>query len=800
MFITWYEKVNGTFGTWLFKYGNFVARHPSKLIVMACLVNLLLGIGLIRLDILTDPFYLYTPEGNRAKKDQTALLDLHPDYSKTNYYSHSLISFGRFGEVLVRAKDGENILTESGLNEVDRFFHYVLNQTTVTDENGTVWTYDDLCARQEGSCVIDGKELLDNREKLYKGEVTYPQFIQDFTPVFLPIFLGKASTVNGYVVAAKDIRFRINIVDDKLGVAWEQEFKKTAEDFVSDEVDTFYTYSIAIVDEANMTIERNVVFFAGSLALMIIFASIVTMGGTCLSNRSLLAQSGVVSSILGVVGSFGLLSAAGVGFVNIAGVAPFLVLGIGLNNMFIMLSGLADAIPIPSVEHRIGETMRTSGLSISITSAAIILAFILGATATYPGIRMFCIYTAGAVFFTYMNFLTIFPASMALHEFWMEKHRQPWLSMVSRETGGGAPIRSTFCCSGTSPESREDVDSPLQKFIVFAAQKILRQGWCRPLIILLYIVYLGVTIWGTLHFKAGVLIQQVSHEDSTFYKHSLIVLADYKLEMLVSYNIMDPLDYSSPSVQADMDDLIKNAKADYFVRNDFHVSWLDAYKQSDNYDDSSEIAFVTNLKRFLDRHGFFRNDVIFNEDVTKIIASRFYVRAEGTSDWIALTDLMAVERKYSIATAFLQAEGKTRKDKVEAAIEMTGAPMCNGAFLTFVGVVLLTVSESYIFFTFFRIISIIVILGATHTLVILPIVLLVMGPFEDPEIPNKSQSMEMIAQSPGVELSNKSESVFNGNLFSRQLSNTSAFSIPRARINSDTSNEPGMPEVSSYYC
>lgn len=458
-------------------------------------------------------------------------------------------------------------------------------------------------------------------------------------------------------------------------------------------------------------------------------------------------------------------------------------------------------------------------------------------------------------------------------------------------------MESTSCCAGTAPETREDVDSLMHKMIVLAAQTLLRQGWFRPLTILLYIVYLCVAIWGALHFNEGVLIQQVSHEDSTFYKHSIIVLEDYKLEMLVSFDIMEPLDYSSPSVQANMDNLVKNAKADYLVRNDFHVSWFDAYKQADIYNDSSELAFVTNLKEFIDRYGFFRNDVIFNENITKVISSRFYVRAEGTKDWMALSDLMVRLRKvgdtnplpvitfaphfiyyaqlatimnemkkilifsavamfivslvlmphpvvavlttcsvasmavgllgfmyymdlsinsitilllvlnigfsidYSIHViqAFLQAEGKTRKDKIETAIEMAGAPMCNGAFLTFVGVVLLAVSESYIFFTFFRIISVMVVLGVTHTLVILPIALLVLGPFEDPVKQGRSPSMERITRTSMMELSSKSESVSNRHCFSRQLSNTSVFSIPRAKINPDTSNEPGMPDELSYY-
>lgn len=61
--------------------------------------------------------------------------------------------------------------------------------------------------------------------------------------------------------------------------------------------------------------------------------------------------------------------------------------------MFIMMSGLADALRYPTIEDRIGETLRTSGVAITITSMTDLLAFCVGASSVFPGITIFCLYT-----------------------------------------------------------------------------------------------------------------------------------------------------------------------------------------------------------------------------------------------------------------------------------------------------------------------------------------------------------------------------------------------------------------------
>ena len=61
--------------------------------------------------------------------------------------------------------------------------------------------------------------------------------------------------------------------------------------------------------------------------------------------------------------------------------------------MFILLSGLSGAQGRLTVEDRIGETLRTSGVGITITSLTDFLAFMAGAISNFLAVKNFCIYT-----------------------------------------------------------------------------------------------------------------------------------------------------------------------------------------------------------------------------------------------------------------------------------------------------------------------------------------------------------------------------------------------------------------------
>ena len=67
--------------------------------------------------------------------------------------------------------------------------------------------------------------------------------------------------------------------------------------------------------------------------------------------------------------------------------------GIGVDDMFLLMSGITETNYEDDIETRIGETMRTSGVSITITSLTDLLAFAAGASSVFRSVRNFCIYS-----------------------------------------------------------------------------------------------------------------------------------------------------------------------------------------------------------------------------------------------------------------------------------------------------------------------------------------------------------------------------------------------------------------------
>ena len=69
--------------------------------------------------------------------------------------------------------------------------------------------------------------------------------------------------------------------------------------------------------------------------------------------------------------------------------------GVGVDDMFILMSGWRQTDVTKNVEERISETLRSSAISVTITSLTDLLAFCIGATSPFLSVKTFCIYTGG---------------------------------------------------------------------------------------------------------------------------------------------------------------------------------------------------------------------------------------------------------------------------------------------------------------------------------------------------------------------------------------------------------------------
>ena len=116
--------------------------------------------------------------------------------------------------------------------------------------------------------------------------------------------------------------------------------------------------------------------------LLMIYVQIMLGRFNCVEQRALLTLAGVSGVIMGLVMSWGLCSAIGLFFGPMHNVLPFLLLGIGIDDMFVIVQcwdvldtkyktrrntkeRQEESIPLPE---RFGRTMSSAGAAITVTS------------------------------------------------------------------------------------------------------------------------------------------------------------------------------------------------------------------------------------------------------------------------------------------------------------------------------------------------------------------------------------------------------------------------------------------------
>ena len=166
-----------------------------------------------------------------------------------------------------------------------------------------------------------------------------------------------------------------------------------------------------------------------SMGFLVVFIYIVIMLGkfNMVEQRAYLALIGVAAIGMGIGTSIGISSLFGLEYTSMNTILPFLLLGIGIDDMFVIVQSFAnirnpDDMAKPLVQ-RFGLTLKHSGVAITITSITDLMAFGIGATSVLPALRSFCIYTAIGIFSVFIYMVTFFLACFVLDQKRIESDR-----------------------------------------------------------------------------------------------------------------------------------------------------------------------------------------------------------------------------------------------------------------------------------------------------------------------------------------------------------------------------------------
>ena len=291
------------------------------------------------------------------------------------------------------------------------------------------------------------------------------------------IFGAKAMLLN--LVAFIDNNDDQHVIED-----FERELVEAVNNFNFPAGTTAYPFTLRSVSDL---IGGNVVSDLNTLAVgyvLIFIYVLVNLGKlNSIEQRAWLSVAGICAVVMGVATSFGLAAHMGVFYSKMNQILPFLMLGVGIDDMFVIVHAF-DNLSTPekqlkSLAQNMGTTMKHAGVAITITSVTDLLAFAIGATTVLPALSGFCIYASLGIFFIYSYAITFFLA---------------WFSIDQRRA---EDKRDGCICLKKEDWSPNECSQKSLLFNVFTwISEVLVSKTAKAIVILTTLVILGGGIYG----------------------------------------------------------------------------------------------------------------------------------------------------------------------------------------------------------------------------------------------------------------------------------------------------------------
>ncbi|XP_068239461.1 patched domain-containing protein 3-like isoform X2 [Palaemon carinicauda] len=664
-----------------YRLGVFISYHYGYFIMIPVFLTAIMATGFQNIVYQDDPEYLFAPTTGGAK-DERALIEnyFYLNFS-SDFHPSRITRTGRFARFIIVAKDGESLLRQNvwdEIIEVDRLVHTVEAHL----EDDQVARYKDLCAIWDGQCyendILDLHDLMPDIE-IGNFSLNYPLMInpQTFETYVFPLFFGGIQLSNTSTIeSAKALSITYWLKnnhrkEDEAAGIWEQALLKALNDRDFETIEVARFVSRTLETELENNTNSVIPYFGVTVVIMVVFSVVTVMMGDWVRTKPWLGLMGVVSAALACLASFGFLIYIGLEFIGINMAAPFLMLGIGIDDTFVMLAAWRRTNLQDSVPERMGTCYAEAAVSITITSITDMISFYIGAITPFPCVQIFCLYTGMAVVVTYLWHVTFFGGCMALAGY-MEKNQRHGVICTIKvkpysEAKDDGCCYNTFCSGGISEtDPWNPMDNKEHQLMVFFRDyvaRLLNIPAIKALVVMIFLLYLLGACWGCTMVKEGLERRRLSRYDSysvRFYDLEDQYFRDYPYRIQVV--ITGDLDYSNTTTQDQLIELHQKFENLSYVAGALYTeSWLRAWlgflDRNQEYLElnvTEEEDFISNLREIYlsGPANPYAQDVTFNEDFTRIIASRFIIQTYKILDANDDKDMMETLRKVAEDSPF----------------------------------------------------------------------------------------------------------------------------------------------------
>ncbi|CAD6193614.1 unnamed protein product [Caenorhabditis auriculariae] len=652
-----------------FRIGLVIHRFRLFFLIGSLLLTAFACYGFVWFEQLTtkDPQFVFSPKDAPWRFERAVLSEHWPLDEEKFWPGRSYDLHGYVDVIAAGRRHAEfgrpNILNIRYLDEVARINDYIVHNLTIPiDIDGKPFevSYTDLCMRYDWACYLNDHITMlmpKSRWGNFSGaiaqfatdiintqvNITYPIGWRGSEPIYFGALVGAPNLVDpeGHFDYASALRLTYNTREQKVGnisYAWRKKLTRwltDKENPVSEILEFGVNHNESLPEGLQDVADTLTPKFAGTCTILFTFCFIVSVvlkkhangmiAVDWVRSKPLVAAAGLCTPLLATATSFGLILWCGELYNAIVNVSPFLILCIGIDDLFIMSAEWHRTKPQHSPARRIGETLSEAAVAISITSFTDITTFAVGCYTTLPGVRMFCLYTCVQCFFVYFFQLTFFAPILAYaaemeaanrHALLLRKAVDPtkteskWrilllsgsvnrnqkakpvqkICPVTKEetaVGWGSKLSHVMRKLEAKLEQHDNTEVSTEEETL--VNKIFREI-VGPFILetstkicagLLYLVYIVVAIAGIVNLKEGLDPKLLVRENfylSTFYQIIDETFWREGLQMQVVVN--SPPDLFNKASRAKFEEMMRAFEGTYYtMESNATMFWLRAYER-----------------------------------------------------------------------------------------------------------------------------------------------------------------------------------------------------------------------------
>ena len=495
--------------------GRKVATHPILVSVISLMMTSIILTGLIFIDFELEPQKLWVSQTSQTNYQQL-------------FFGKKFGAYFRINQMIMRLQNQSNtedIFTKPYLRKLFDVQEKIVS--TTFDFMGKNMSVSDFCYKPisgKGCMITSATNFwLENRTAMEESDVKevakclqtgtegeMPCFDSIGTPIQINAIFGMQGCEGGEAISecsvcnktARSMSVTFLLQNDfytnKAAQKWEQEvFQKAIHDFNEQEENEnsdlriFYMMERSVSDELEIESAQNVVVVVISYLAMFIYISMM-MGEfpSITKSRILVGLGGIFVVILSCLGAFAIVSLFGIKQTLIsAEVVPFLVLAIGVDNMF-FITGARDRV-INSInaakeqgkDVKVFSNAEQMGIALgevgpSITTAAIgeFLSFLVGYLTDIPALESFCLCASFAVLINYFLQMTLFVAFVSLDDKRVDANRYDIVPCFKKTVGRSEHYEGKKC---------------LQNFAITYYEFLMK----TPVVCTVLVIYIGMTVF-----------------------------------------------------------------------------------------------------------------------------------------------------------------------------------------------------------------------------------------------------------------------------------------------------------------